>query len=200
MGEYLQKLAKSADTHGQYQRVGEVYGFPVLVYSEKTFVDGVESRQNRFVVDCGLKYKHNNGYIAMSDTHAACMNFANALERLPDTISQFEKRAEKMRADIPQLQTIVAKTWGKEDELKALKSDLAALDRKISAEIAPKEEDTTDGEEIKRDQQQQPANIVVTSYSPDKSQNSKESMVAEPRQQYQSPLPVPLPKYRPSGI
>ena len=186
IGEYLQKLAKSADTHGQYQRVGEVYGFPVMVYSERTFVDGVESRQNRFVVEGGLKYRYNNGYIAMSDTHAACMNFANALERLPDTISQFEKRAEKMRADIPQLQAIVAKTWGKEDELKALKSDLAALDRKISAEIAPKEENTTDGEEIKRDQQQQPANIVVTPDSPGKSQDSKESMVAEPRQQYQS--------------
>ena len=198
MGEYLQKLAKSADTHGQYQRVGEVYGLPILIYSEKTLVDGVESRQNRFVVDGGLKYKYNNGYIAMSDTHAACMNFANALERLPDIIGQFEKRAEKMRADIPQLQAIVAKTWGKEDELKALKSDLAALDRKISAEIAPKKEDTTDGEEIKPDKpQQQATNSVAATKPPDKSQDSKESMVAEPRQQYQFPPTIQRPIYRP---
>lgn len=89
---------------------------------------------------------------------------------------------------------------GKEDELNALKSDLAALDCKISAEIAPKEEDTTDGEEIKRDQQQQPANIVVTSDSPDKFQGGKESMVAEPRQQYQTPLTIQRPIYRPPGI
>ena len=71
----------------------------------------------------------------MSDTKTACMNFVNALERLPEIISQYEERTEKMRKDVPLLEAIVAKPWGKEDELKALKSDLAALDRKITAEL-----------------------------------------------------------------
>ncbi len=39
---------------------------------------------------------------------------------------------------VPQLEAIIAKPWGKEDELKALKSELAVLDRKITAELAPK--------------------------------------------------------------
>ena len=38
---------------------------------------------------------------------------------------------------IPQLQEIAGKVWKKEDELKQLKSELAALDRKIQLELAP---------------------------------------------------------------
>ena len=90
---------------------------------------------------------------------------------------------------------------GNEDVLKALKSDLAALDRKISAEIAPKEENTTAVEEIKQDKSQhQATNTVAATEPPDKSQDSKESMVAEPRQQYQSLPTVQRPMFRPSGI
>lgn len=36
------------------------------------------------------------------------------------------------------LQDIVARTRGKEDELKALKAELATFDKKITAELAPK--------------------------------------------------------------
>ncbi len=39
--------------------------------------------------------------------------------------------------EIPQLQEIAGKVWKKEDELKQLKSELAALDRKIQLELAP---------------------------------------------------------------
>jgi len=62
----------------------------------------------------------------MADTHAACMNFVNALERIPGIIAQYEEKTAKQKADLPILQGIIAKTWGKEDELKQLKSELAA--------------------------------------------------------------------------
>ncbi len=39
------------------------------------------------------------------------------------------------------VQEMVSKTWKKEDELKQLKSELAALDRKIQLELAPKQEE-----------------------------------------------------------
>ena len=38
---------------------------------------------------------------------------------------------------IPQLEEIAGKTWKKEEELKGLKAELAALDRKIQLELAP---------------------------------------------------------------
>ena len=182
MGIYLQGLARTTDTHGKYVRVGEVYGFPISIISERTVVDGKEGIQNRFVVEGNYKYKFNNGFIAMSDTHAACMNFVNALEKIPGIIAQYEERTAKLKADVPVLEGIVAKTWGKEDELKALKSELAALDRKITAELAPKH-DEKDGEEVKRDEQPQQSQRVE---NPAQSSGSKESMVAEPIYMYAS--------------
>ena len=159
MGIHLQGLAQRTDTHGQYQRVGEVYGFPISIISERNLVDGKETVQNRFVVEGNYKYKFNNGFIAMSDTHAACMNFVNALEKIPGIIEQYEERTARLKADVPQLEAIIAKTWGKEDELKQLKSELAALDRKITAELAPKREEQN-GEEIIPTTPQQSANIA----------------------------------------
>lgn len=54
----------------------------------------------------------------------------------PGIIAQYEERTAKLKADVPTLEGIMSKKWGKEDEFKQLKSDLAALDRKIQAEIA----------------------------------------------------------------
>lgn len=49
------------------------------------------------------------------------MNFVNALEKILGIIAQYEERTAKLKADVPQLEAIVAKTWGKENELKQLK-------------------------------------------------------------------------------
>ena len=194
MGIHLQGLAQRTDTHGQYQRIGEVYGFPISIISERTLADGREGVQNRFVVEGNYKYKFNNGVlfrklhkrqadnIAMSDTHAACMNFVNALEKIPGIIAQYEERTSKLKADVPQLEAIISKQWGKEDELKKLKSDLAALDRKITAELAPKH-DEKDGEEVHHENQCQQSQNVKTSAQSD---DSKDSLVAEPFNNYRT--------------
>lgn len=115
----------------------------------------------------------------MADTHAACMNFVNALEKIPGIIAQYEERTAKLKADVPILEGIMAKTWGKEDDLKQLKSELAALDRKIAAELAPKH-DEKDGEEVKPDIQQ-PSKVVEAS---SQTADDKNSMVAEPKPEY----------------
>ena len=179
MGIHLQGLARKTDTHGKYVRVGEVYGFPISIISERTLVDGKEVVQNRFVVEGNYKYKFNNGFIAMSDTHAACMNFVNALEKIPGIIAQYEERTAKLKADVPQLEAIISKPWGKEDELKQLKSELAALDRKITAELAPRH-DEKDGIE-----NSQTATQTVDASS--QSEDVKKSMVAEPAIDYSMP-------------
>ena len=200
MGIHLQGLAQRTDTHGQYQRIGEVYGFPISIISERVVSDGVEKVQNRFVVEGNYKYKYNNGQLAMADTHAACMNFVNALEKIPGIIAQYEERTAKLKADVPILEGIMAKTWGKEDELKQLKSELAALDRKIAAELAPKH-DEKDGEEVKPDtQQQQSGKVVEINPSPQsQSTDNKKSMVAEPIEIYRPPITPNKPSFRPFG-
>ena len=121
----------------------------------------------------------------MSDTHAACMNFVNALEKIPGIIAQYEERTAKLKADVPQLEAIISKSWGKEEELKQLKSDLATLDRKITASLAP-QHDEKGGEGVERDGQSQSAQRVDT---PAQSSGSKESMVAEPIRLYKRAYP-----------
>ena len=142
IGRKLQEIAKNATTGGQYLQIGELYGFPVKVVSERMICDGRETIDNRFVIEGHYKYKYNNGHLAMVDTHAAAVNFLNALEHIPAIIRQYEEKNEVLEREIPQLREIAGKTWKKEDELKLLKSELAALDRKIQLELAPKHEET----------------------------------------------------------
>ena len=182
-GKYLQSLARSTNTQGEYVRIGEIYGFPVSIKSERTIVDGVPTLRNHFVVEGQYRYTYNNGYLAMSDTQAACMNFLNALERrIPEIIKSNQEQIEKLRVDLPTLQAIATRTWGKEDELKALKAELATLDKKITSELAPKQEKQDFGEDVKYDEQTQHINHTD---APSQSGKDKESMVAEPLSRYE---------------
>ena len=153
LGKHLQEIAKNAATGGLYKPVGEIYGFPVKVVSERTTRDGLEFTDNRFVVEGNYKYTYNNGHLAMADPVAAARNFLNALERIPSTIDQYKSKNEVLEREIPQLQEIAGKVWKKEDELKQLKSELAALDRKIQLELAPSTpkaaEKEKDGQDVK---------------------------------------------------
>ena len=135
IGTRLQQIAKNATTGGLYTRIGEVYGFPIYVISEPALKDGVSTIQNRFVVEGHYKYNYNNGQLAMADTKAAARNFLSALERIPQIVEQYRAKNETIERDLPILQEVAGKTWRKEDELKALKSELAALDRKIQLEL-----------------------------------------------------------------
>ena len=137
LGKRLQEIAKNATTGGLYKAVGELYDFPIKVVSERILKDGLEFTDNRFVVEGNYKYTYNNGHLAMADPIAAARNFLNALERIPSIIDQYKAKNEVLEKEIPQLQEIAGKVWKKEDELKQLKSELAALDRKIQLELAP---------------------------------------------------------------
>ena len=86
--------------------------------------------------------------------------------------------------DLPTLQAIAARTWGKEDELKALKAELATLDQKITAELAPKQEKQDFGEEVKQDKTVNPSVKIVETQPTREGQNSKSTMVAEPQPEY----------------
>ena len=72
-----------------------------------------------------------------------------------------QEQAEKLRLDLPTLQAIAASTWGKEDELKALKAELATLDKKITSELAPKQEKQDFGEDVKPSFKNNNMNIVA---------------------------------------
>ena len=83
-----------------------------------------------------VKYSHNNGRIA-NDPKLAVQSFLNALEKIPSLIKKYEDDNVKLFADLPVLQEIAKSTWRKEDELKDLKTEWAAVDRKIQLSLKP---------------------------------------------------------------
>ena len=137
IGKHLQMLAEKETTGGQYKRIGEIYGFPVKIVSETSFENGLPFVDNRFFVEGNYKYQYNYGHIAKSDPIAAANNFLNALQKIPSYIEQYDSRCKALEKEIPQLEEIAGKTWKKEEELKGLKAELAALDRKIQFELVP---------------------------------------------------------------
>ena len=150
IGKHLQMLAEKEATGGQYKRIGEIYGFPVKIVSETSFENGLPFVDNRFFVEGNYKYQYNYGHIAKSDPIAAANNFLNALQKIPSYIEQYDSRCKALEKEIPQLEEIAGKTWKKEEELKGLKAELAALDRKIQLELAPpQEQDTAEKHEAK---------------------------------------------------
>jgi predicted RNase H-like nuclease (RuvC/YqgF family) len=90
------------------------------------------------------------GREGLSDPIAAARNFIrsalplrsskNSLERIPQAIEQYKEKNASLAKDIPLLKEIANKQWKKEDELKGLKSELAAIDRKIQLELAKDKE------------------------------------------------------------
>ena len=146
----LQEIAEKARTEGEYNKIGEIYGFPVMVKTESTAKDLFDCSVNRFFVQgrSGILYTYNNGRLA-ADPKLACQNFLNALERIPKVIETHERELAKVKEQIPVFEAAASGVWRKEDELRTLKRNAAELDRKIALSLAPptppeKEEQATD--------------------------------------------------------
>ncbi len=138
IGAKLNQLADKARTGGQYEEIGSLYGFSLLVKTEMSEKEGVDIRVNRFLVqgEGNIKYTYNNGLIA-KDENLAAMNFLNALEKLPGYIEQEQKKIAEIKKDVPVLHEVVNETWSKESRLSELKTELAAVERKIQLSITP---------------------------------------------------------------
>ena len=140
----LAEINEKACTRGEYFNIGTLYGFNLVVKTESSSKDLFDLSQNKFFVmgESGMKYSYNNGRIA-ADPQLACMNFLNALEKIPGLIERFKADMEKIAKDIPVLQEVVNGSWKKEEQLKDLKTELAALDRKIQLSLKPIEPTVT---------------------------------------------------------
>tara|TARA_R110002126_G_scaffold212000_4_gene358523 strand:- start:547 stop:5988 length:5442 start_codon:yes stop_codon:yes gene_type:complete len=138
IGAKLNQLADKSRTGGDYEEIGSLYGFQLLVKTEISQKEGVDIRVNRFLIqgEGNIKYTYNNGIIA-KDEKLASMNFLNALEKLPAYIEQEQKKIAEIQKDVPVLQEVLNGTWSKESRLSELKTELAAIERKIQLSIAP---------------------------------------------------------------
>ena len=147
----LQEIDEKARTKGEYNKIGEVYGFSIMVKTESTSKDLFDCSVNRFFVKGqeSIYYTYNNGKLA-TDPKLACQNFVNALERIPKVIESHEKEMAKIVANKDVYTNIANSSWKKEDEFRSLKGQAAELDRKIALSLAPPDEDKEEKEGIKQ--------------------------------------------------
>jgi hypothetical protein len=148
----LANINDHATTRGEHFKIGELYGFKLLVKTEDSQKEGVLFKQNRFFIEGegNVKYTYNNGNIA-NDPKLAVNYFLHALEKIPSLVEKYQSDTEKISRDLPVLQEVVNSAWRKEDELKDLKTELAALDRKIQLSLKP----VDTGEDSKEENQQE---------------------------------------------
>ena len=148
IGKHLNYIADTARTGNEFDKIGSLYSFDLLVKSETSQKEGFDAVQNRFYVrgEGDYLYQYNYGNLA-SDPRLAAQNFINALGTIEPTLEKFQKENEKLSKDIPTLKEVVEGTWRKEPELTSLRAELTDLDRKIQLSLKPIEE--SEGQPVK---------------------------------------------------
>ncbi|MDR3058195.1 MAG: DNA methylase, partial [Prevotella sp.] len=140
IGEKLNQLSDNARTNGEYFKIGELYGFRILVKTEESQKEGSVFKDNRFFIEGegNIKYSYNNGHIAV-DPLLASKNFINALEKIPNLMEKYQADNQKLERDIPILKEVVDSVFRKEPELRELKSGLDSLNRQINLTLSNKD-------------------------------------------------------------
>lgn len=141
IGMKLNDISKKARTGGEYEEIGSLYGFTLLVKTELSQKEDTDIKVNRFLVmgEGNIKYTYNNGQMALEPKLAAT-NFLNALEKIPGLTEDAQKKVYEIQKDLPILREIVESSWSKEEKLLVLKTELSALERQIQLSISSKEE------------------------------------------------------------
>ena len=155
IGKQLNHIAKTVDTGTGEKRIGSIYGFEIIVKSEKSMKEDFETIRNRFYVrgEGEYLYQYNYGNLA-GDPRTAALNPLHALGTIEPTLEKFRKERTSLEKDVPQLRQIIEGTWRKEADLAALKKEMEQLDRQIQLALKPVGSDR-DGEEAGEQQEQQ---------------------------------------------
>ena len=133
-GRELHRIAKTYRS-GTYGTVGTYAGLNLLVHSECNF-DGTFDRNTFFVEGVsGLKYRCGlSGALPLGFAETAQYP-QNTLNRLPAMIEEQRKKIAKLEKEIPALQGIIDRKWGKTDELAQLKQRCKELQQRIDESL-----------------------------------------------------------------
>ncbi len=151
IGKQLNHIAKTTVTGEESKRIGSIYGFDIVVKSEKGMKEGFEAIHNRFYVrgEGNYLYQYNYGNLA-GDPRTAALNLLNALGTIEPTLEKFRKERAGLNEDVPQLRQIIDSTWRKEADLAVLKKEMEQLDRRIQLALKPVGNDQ-DGEAVQKE-------------------------------------------------
>lgn len=168
LGAKLAEINQTVNTNDDYEKIGTLFDFRILVKSERMEKDGLPFITNKFMVE-GLdriKYSYNSGHIA-ADAKLACENFIKALDTMPKLQAKHQEKVDEAARDLPILEELINNSWNKDKDLQALKEEHAALDRKIAADLARKEKESMQSDDVIDVEAEEMGNDNVRSLYPD---------------------------------
>jgi len=146
VGNALLQLDHDTDTSGNYQTVGSIYGFEVLMRTDivgtnHTDAGDIAVKANKyFVKGSRIMYRLTNNTIDHRSASTAVNYPLQVLQvKLTEDLQQWTERLAMLRRSLEQLKSIANEEWGKDDELKQLKADLSALDKRIKSQLDSEE-------------------------------------------------------------
>lgn len=158
IGKRLNEINMTAETGGEYQKIGTLLDFNILVKTDRSFF----SKYNHFYVEGACKYAYNNGNLA-TDPIKAATNFIKALDRIPELIDCYKKDVAQLRKDIPPMEKILNTPWRKEKELNDLKVKLDTLERNIKESMKNVSQSINNTSQVK----QEPDVVIIKPVMPE---------------------------------
>lgn len=142
--EIAQALHAIARKHrsNDFAPIGSYIGLRLMVRSEYNLAGGFD--RNSFFVEgkSGLKYRYGlSGALPLSYADTVLYP-KNTLEKLPTMIEQQQRRIATLESELPTLQEIVNRKWGKTDELAQLKQECKELQQRIDDSLKQIEQPT----------------------------------------------------------
>ena len=111
-GKRLVEIDRTVNTGDDYQKIGTLFDFRILVRTERMQKDGLALTVNKFMVEGldGIKYTFNNGHLA-AEPKTAATNFIRALDTIPSLMATYEKEKKQFTRDIPTFEQQIAAGW-----------------------------------------------------------------------------------------
>lgn len=138
-GKALHQIAKSHRS-AEFTHIGHCMGLKLFVKSDYHWAGGFE--RNTFFVEghSGLKYRYGStGALPLSFKSAAEYPLIT-LDGIYNLAERKNKEIARMETEFPTLHKIMNNTWGKADELAALKAECKALQESIDKSLKEEEE------------------------------------------------------------
>jgi len=131
------------------KKIGDLYGFDLYVRKKLTLGSREFSTKYEFLHTLyaespvtGIKYMQNNGAPNIDNPKVAARYFLNAIDRVVGLVEKYTKQLADLEKEIPEVRELTLNTFDSEQELAAMKIELADLEQVISRNIAEKQKET----------------------------------------------------------
>jgi len=140
---------KPIEDREREDKIGTLYGFDLYIRSRPatSYSSNGQCQNDFYAVNpaSGIKYSYNSGQPNIDNPKLAARNFLNAIDRVDHLVEKHQEELKKTMEQLPVLEQLIQKPFGKEDELRTLKTELSGLERKITLALQEKQSPLGEG-------------------------------------------------------